>query len=65
VRLYILDGHHKIAAAAQAALTVQFLIYLPHGHLGRALCPGLDVHRDTHLRSQVVQDVNRLVKVWA
>jgi hypothetical protein len=35
VTLYILDGHHKIAAAAQAALAVQFLIFLPHTFLGR------------------------------
>jgi hypothetical protein len=35
VTLYILDGHHKIAAAAQAALAVQFLIFLPHTVLGR------------------------------
>jgi len=35
VTLYILDGHHKIAAAAQAALAVQFLIFLPHTHIGR------------------------------
>jgi len=36
VTLYILDGHHKIAAAAQAALAMQFLILLPHTFLGRA-----------------------------
>jgi hypothetical protein len=35
VTLYILDGHHKTAAAAQAALAVQFLILLPHTFLGR------------------------------
>ena len=35
VTLYILDGHHKMAAAAQAALAVQFLIFLPHTFLGR------------------------------
>jgi hypothetical protein len=35
VTLYILDGHHKIAAAAQAALPVQFLIFLPHTFPGR------------------------------
>jgi hypothetical protein len=35
VTLYILDGHHKIAAAAQAALAVQFLIFFPHTFLGR------------------------------
>jgi hypothetical protein len=35
VTLYILDGHHKIAAAAQAALAAQFLIFLPHTFLGR------------------------------
>jgi hypothetical protein len=35
VTLYILDGHHKIAAAAQAALAVQFLIFLPHTFLSR------------------------------
>jgi len=36
VTLYILGGHHKIAAAAQAALAMQFLILLPHTSLGRA-----------------------------
>jgi hypothetical protein len=35
VTLYILDGHHKIAAVAQAALAVQFLIFLPHTFLSR------------------------------
>ena len=35
VTRYILDGHHKIAAAAQAGLAVQFLIFLPHTFLGR------------------------------
>ena len=35
VTLYILGGHHKIAAAAQAALAMQFLILLPHTFLGR------------------------------
>jgi hypothetical protein len=35
VTLYILDGHHKIAAGAQTALAVQFLVFLPCTFLGR------------------------------
>jgi len=35
VTLYILDGHHKIAAAAAENLPLQFLVFLAHSHLGR------------------------------
>jgi hypothetical protein len=35
VTLYILDGHHKVAAAAREHRPLQFLAFLPHDHLGR------------------------------
>jgi hypothetical protein len=35
VTLFILDGHHKIAAAAADGLPIQFLVFAPHAHLGR------------------------------
>ena len=33
VTLYILDGHHKIAAAAAERLPIQFLAFLPHKYV--------------------------------
>jgi hypothetical protein len=35
VTLYLLDGHHKVLAAAGAGLPVQFLALFPHTYLGR------------------------------
>jgi len=35
VTLFILDGHHKVAAAARTHLPLQFLVFLPHTHLER------------------------------
>lgn len=35
VTLHVLDGHHKIAAAAAEQVPLQFLVFLPYEHLGR------------------------------
>jgi hypothetical protein len=35
VTLYILDGHHKVSAAATEHVPLQFLVFFPHSHLGR------------------------------
>ena len=34
VTLYILDGHHKIAAAAAEGSSIQFLAFFPHRYAG-------------------------------
>jgi hypothetical protein len=34
VTFYILDGHHKIAAAAAERLPIQFLVFFPHQLVG-------------------------------
>lgn len=34
--LWLLDGHHKVAAASGAGLPLQFLVLLPRTYLGRA-----------------------------
>jgi hypothetical protein len=35
VTLHLLDGHHKVAAAAAEHVPLQFVVFLPHDHLGR------------------------------
>jgi hypothetical protein len=42
VTLYILDGHHKVAAAAAEHVPLQFLVFFPHSHLGRDWRPVVD-----------------------
>jgi hypothetical protein len=42
VTLYILDGHHKVSAAAAEHVPLQFLVFFPHSHLGRDWRSGVD-----------------------